>query len=739
MARATKELNIKGMFCASCVIRVENALKRVAGVEEASVNLATERATVNYDPAKAQLAQMLEAVDIAGYEAGESAEASQQREETHQLEKEAYLSNLRLRVTVAVALTVPAVLISMLWMHRPQWADLLLALMVAPVQFWAGWPFYVATWKVVKHGSADMNVLVALGTSVAYGYSLFATLWPMEGHHYQSHVYFETAATIVTLILIGRYLEGRARGRASDAIRRLISLAPKTAHVRRGGNEMEIPTSDILVGDFVVVRPGERVATDGVITEGASAVDEAMLTGESLPVEKAPGNGVIGATINKTGTFVFRATRVGADTALSQIVKMVERAQGSKAPVQKLADRVAGVFVPIVLVIAIGTFLVWKFALGATVAQSMLPMVAVLVIACPCAMGLATPTAIMVGTGRGAELGILIKDGTTLEQAGAITTVLLDKTGTLTRGEPSVTDCIPFEGFSREEFLSLAASAEHGSEHPVGKAVVREAKKAGVELKPATGFEAVAGLGVRAQSDGQGILIGTERLFEKEGIPIDEPTTKTVQELETAGKTVLLVALENKIVGAIAVADTVAIHSREAVRQLTEMGLEAVMVTGDNPRTAEAIAAEVGIKNVAAQVLPGDKATLVEKFQSTGSVVAMVGDGINDAPALAQADLGIAMGSGTDIAIEAADITLLRADLRGVPQAIKLSRATLRTIKQNLFWAFIYNLIGIPLAAMGRLDPMFAAAAMALSSVSVVSNSLRLRRFGKAQGARREA
>jgi Cu+-exporting ATPase len=733
MPKATKELNIKGMFCASCVARVEAGLKRVPGVEAANVNLATERASIAYDPAQAGLAQMVEAVEIAGYEASE---AVRQEEEERFREKEARLASLRFRMLFALAFTIPIVVLSMAWMRRPQWADLLLMLLTAPVQFWAGWPFYVGAWKMVRHGSADMNVLVALGTSVAFFYSAFAALWPV--HHYMSHVYFETAATIVTLILVGRYLEGRARGRASDAIRRLLSLAPKTARVRRDGQEVEIPTADIRAGDEVAVRPGERIATDGEVIEGRSAVDESMLTGESLPVEKGPGDAVIGATINKTGAFVFRATRVGADTALAQIVQMVERAQGSKAPVQRLADRVAAVFVPAVLLVALSTFLVWHFALGAPLTQAILPTVAVLVIACPCAMGLATPTAIMVGTGRGAEMGILIKDGAALERAGALTTVLLDKTGTITRGEPALTDVT---GVGRralgvgsdqpdgwDALLSLAASVESGSEHPIGAAIVRAAKEKGLPLSAARDFEALSGQGVRATVDGQLVLIGTARLMAERGIPLNGAEADLAR-LEGEGKTALVAAVDGQAAGLLAVADTVAPHSAEAVAQLAAMGMEVVMVTGDNRRTAEAIARSVGIENAAAQVLPGDKAGLVEKFQQGGSVVAMVGDGINDAPALAQADLGIAIGSGTDIAIEAADITLLRADLRGVPQAIALSRATLRTIRQNLFWAFIYNIIGIPLAAMGRLEPMLAAAAMAFSSVSVVTNSLRLRRF----------
>jgi P-type Cu+ transporter len=726
MAKATKELNIKGMHCAACVTRVEGALKRVPGVEAANVNLATERAQVTYDPARSELPDMIEAVEIAGFDA---AEADRAQDDERMREKERELAALRFRMLAAVALTVPVVVLSMVWMHRPQSVDILLMLLTAPVQFWAGWPFYVGAWRALRHGTADMNVLVALGTSVAYGYSVYATLFP-TGHHYESHVYFETAATIVTLILVGRYLEARARGRASDAIRQLISLAPKTALVLRDGREVELPTEQIVVGDLIRVRPGERIATDGEVVDGRSAVDESMLTGESMPVAKESGSAVIGATINKTGALTFRATRVGSDTALAQIVQMVERAQGSKAPVQRLADRVAAVFVPVVLLIALGTFLIWKLVFGASLTAAILPTVAVLVIACPCAMGLATPTAIMVGTGRGAELGILIKDGAALERAGALTTVLLDKTGTITLGEPSVTDILPLgKEMEADELLRMAASAEALSEHPIATAVVKAAREKGLDLEPARDFEAVAGHGIKATVAGKSLLVGNERLMGEDGIPLDERTIDCLRSLEEAGKTALLIAVDRHTEGIIAVADQTAPRSAEAVRQLHGMGLETVMVTGDNRRTAEAVAREVGIREVAAQVLPGEKAGLVEKFQKTGAVAAMVGDGINDAPALAQADLGIAIGSGTDIAIEAADVTLLRADLRGVPQAIALSRATLRTIRQNLFWAFFYNVIGIPLAAMGRLDPMLAAAAMAFSSVSVVTNSLRLKRF----------
>lgn len=718
--RSRKELAIHGMVCASCVSRVEAALKRVPGVESANVNLATERATIAFDPSRASLEQMLEAVDIAGFEAEEVAD---QRKPQRFPQKDVGLAALQRRMLVSIVLSIPILAVSMFWMHgRPAWVDLGLLALATPVQFWGGWPFYAGAWRVLRHGSADMNVLIVLGTSVAYFYSTAATLW-LGGH-----VYYETAATIVTLVLVGRYLEGRARGRASEAIQRLLQLAPSTARVRRNGEEVEVPTAEVVVGDLVVVRPGDRIATDGEVVEGYSTVDESLLTGESLPVEKQPGDTVIGGAINRTGAFVFRATRVGSDTTLAQIVQLVERAQGSKAPVQRLADRVAAVFVPIVLLIAVGTFLVWYLLLGVPFVEAIMPSIAVLVIACPCAMGLATPTAIMVGTGRGAELGILIKDGVALERAGALTTVLLDKTGTLTLGEPRVTDVVPLNGAQEEAVLAFAAAAEAGSEHPIGEAIVRAAREKSLVLPPAEQFQSLPGLGIAAVIAGQPGLIGNQSLLRERGIPLDGHVESTLKRLEGEGKSALLVAADGQARGVIAVADLVAPHSREAVEMLKAMRLEPVMVTGDNRQTAEAIAREVGIEAVEAQVLPADKAALVEKYQRLGRVVAMVGDGINDAPALAQADLGIAIGSGTDIAMEAADITLLRADLRGVPQAIALARATLRTIRQNLFWAFIYNIVGIPLAAMGRLDPMFAAGAMAFSSVLVVTNSLRLRR-----------
>jgi len=715
-----RELAIRGMVCASCVSRVERALRRVPGVESVDVNLATERAAITFDPSRVSVEQMREAVEMAGYEAEE---VSQDSEVTRSLQQETTRIALQKRLYIAIVLSVPILAVSMLWMHgRPPWVDFVLLLLTTPVQFWCGWPFYVGAWRRLRNGSSDMNVLIAMGTSVAYFHSLLATLW-LGGY-----VYYETAATIITLVLLGRYLEYRARGRASEAIQRLLQLAPTTARVRRNGKEVEIPTAEIVVGDLVVVRPGDRIATDGEVVEGYSAVDESLLTGESVPVEKHPGDQVIGGTVNRTGAFIFRAMRVGCDTTLAKIVQWVERAQASKAPVQRLADRVAAVFVPVVLVIAFGTFLIWYLVIGVPWVEAIMPSMAVLVIACPCAMGLATPMAIMVGTGRGAELGILIKEGAALERAGVLRTVLLDKTGTLTLGELHVTDIVAFGGAEEESVLAFAAATETASEHPIGEAIVRAAHQRLLRLPLAEQFQAVPGLGVRAVVAGERVVVGKAGLLHKEGIVLDREAEGVLKQLEAEGKSAFLVAVEGKVIGVIATADLVGPHSREAVEMLKAMGLEPVMVTGDNRKTAVAIARLVGIETVEAEVMPEEKVALVRRYQQQGRVVAMVGDGINDAPALAQADLGIALGSGTDIAAEAADITLLRTDLRGVPQAIALARATLSTIRQNLAWAFLYNIVGIPLAAFGKLHPMFAAGAMAFSSVLVVTNSLRLRK-----------
>lgn len=714
-------LDVKGMFCASCVSRVDAALKRAPGVLSAEVNLATEQATVRFDPTQADPTALIRAVETAGYDA---AIAKPPEQDTREADRAEEVAALKRRVVLALALSAPIVLVSMGWMHhRPEWLELAFAALATPVQFWAAAPFYSGAWRTVRHGSADMNVLVVLGTTVTYAYSLAATFWRI------GPTYFESSATIVTLVLLGRFLEGRARSRASDAIRKLMALAPPTARVIRDGVEMEIPTGEVRPGDEVIVRPGERIAADGVVVRGASAVDESLLTGESLPVDKGPDDPVVGGSLNRSGLLVFRAERVGADTALGLILRAVERAQGSKAPVQRLADRVAARFVPAVLAVALLTLLVWKLALGAPFADAMLPTVAVLVIACPCAMGLATPTAIMVAAGRGAELGILIRDGAALERAGAVTMAVLDKTGTVTLGEPRVTDVLPAAGVTGEALLTRAAAAESGSEHPIARAVVREAEARGIAVAVPDSLDAHAGFGLTARVAGETISVGSGALFAARSIPLPVEVEAAAERLEREGKTAVLVAAGDQALGALGVSDTIAPHSREAVAMLERLGVSVVLLTGDNPRVAEAIAHQTSIAEVRAGVPPEGKADEVARLQKLGHVVAMVGDGINDAPALVQADVGIAMGMGADVAMEAAGITLLRSDLRGVPRAISLARRTLRTIRQNLFWAFAYNVVGIPVAAAGKLNPMVAAAAMSLSSVFVVSNSLRLKRF----------
>nr|MDP9486436.1 copper-translocating P-type ATPase [Actinomycetota bacterium] len=649
---------------------------------------------------------------------------------------------LRRTFLVAAALTALILLgsVPMMFGFMPPvpmgWLNLALLALATPVQFWAGWRFYRGAWGALRHGQANMNTLVAVGTSAAYLYSAGATLAPglFDG---RADVYFETSALIVTLVLLGRLLEARARGRTGEAIKRLAGLRAKTARVVRGDGEVDIPVEEVEVGDVVVVRPGERVAVDGIVVSGESAVDEAMITGEPIPVTKRVGDEVIGGTINKTGAFRFRATKVGRDTALAQIMRLVEEAQGSKAPIQRLADRISGVFVPVVLALATLTFFVWLlFGPEPAFTLALLNFVAVLIIACPCAMGLATPTSIMVGTGRGAERGILVKGGEALEAAHRLTTVVLDKTGTLTRGEPRLTDVVPANGLPEEELLRLAASAERASEHPLAEAIVAGARGRGIRLADPEEFEAPTGRGVRATVEGRAVLIGSRKLMRESGVPEDGLAPR-FEGLSAAGKTPVLVAVDGRIAGLVAVADTVREESREAVETLKNMGLKVAMISGDDGRAAGAVAGELGIDRVLAEVLPEEKAGEVKNLQAEGEVVAMVGDGINDAPALAQADVGVAIGTGTDVAIEAADLTLISGDPRGVARAIRLSRATIKNIRQNLFWAFAYNVVLIPVAAgalypffgeAGLLNPVLAAAAMALSSVTVVTNALRLRR-----------
>ncbi|CAN5881819.1 heavy metal translocating P-type ATPase [soil metagenome] len=742
------------MTCASCVGRVQRALRKVPGVLDAGVNLATERATVRYLGGEVGPSDLEKAIEGAGYGVASLPDGDGDGEGVAEDAHERGYRDLRRDFVLAAALTVLILVGSlphMLGFMPPVpagWLNLGLLALATPVQFWAGRRFYRGAWGALTHGQANMNTLVVLGTSAAYLYSAVATLAPglFAG---RADVYFDTSALIITLILLGRLLEARAKGRTNEAIKKLAGLRVRIARVIRDGEEAEVPVEDVRVGDVVVVRPGEKVPVDGRVVSGESAVDEAMITGESIPVTNHAGDEVIGATVNATGSFRFEATKVGKDTALSQIIRMVEEAQGSKAPIQRLADRISGVFVPVVMVLATLTLFGWLlFGPEPAFTFALLNAVAVLIVACPCAMGLATPTSIMVGTGKGAESGILLKGGEALEGAHKLDTVVLDKTGTMTRGTPDLTDVAATNGLSEDDLLRLVASAERGSEHPLGEAIVRGARANGVELAEAYGFEAVAGGGVRAEVEGRSVLVGNRRLLAEAGVPEDDLRPRA-ERLAEEGKTPMFVAVGGRPAGLVAVADTVRGEAREAVERLHAVGLEVAMLTGDNHRTAEAIAGELGIDRVLAEVRPEEKAAEVERLQAAGKKVGMVGDGINDAPALAQSDVGIAIGTGTDVAMEAADLTLISGDVRGVARAIGLSKATLRNIKQNLFWAFAYNVALIPVAAgvlyplfsdgsvpealrpflgeYGFLNPVLAAAAMALSSVTVLTNALRLR------------
>lgn len=745
----TATIKLRGMSCASCANSIEEAIRSVPGVSNSSVNFGAEQATITYDPRKTSIEKIQEAIEAAGYSSYslQSQEMVTGEDDAQKAARTAESRALLRKVVVGGVISVLLIVGSLrmmtglnlpfipTWLSN-QWLQLVLT---APVQFWCGYSFYVNSWKAFKRHAATMDTLIALGTSAAYFYSVFATLFPnfFINQGLMPEVYYETAAVVITLILLGRLFENRARGQTSLAIRQLIGLQARDARVIRNGQEMDIPIQEVRIDDVILVRPGEKIPTDGKVIEGASTIDEAMVTGESVPVVKQPGDEVIGATINKTGSFKFRATRVGKDTVLAQIVQLVQQAQGSKAPIQRLADRVTGWFVPVVIAVAIATFVIWFNIMG-NLSLALITTVGVLIIACPCALGLATPTSVMVGTGKGAENGILIKGAESLELAHKIQTIVLDKTGTITEGKPTVTEFVTVRGTANRnelKLLQLAAAVERNSEHPLAEAVVRYASSQQVNLVEAQNFLAIAGSGVQGIVSDRLVQIGTQRWMEELGID-----TRLLQHhkatWETAGKTVVLIAIDREIQGIMGIADAVKPSSVAAVRALQRLGMEVVMLTGDNRATADAIAREVGIRRVLAEVRPDQKAATIQKLQSEGKIVAMVGDGINDAPALALADVGMAIGTGTDVAIAASDITLISGDLRGIAVAIQLSRATMRNIRQNLFFAFIYNIAGIPIAAgilfpiFGwLLNPIIAGAAMAFSSVSVVTNALRLRNF----------
>jgi len=736
----TVEFGIRGMSCASCVNRIETALRETPGVLKASVNLSTEQAQVTYLPDLVDTQKLIKAIESTGYKAhlliGASVEDRERRERKREFNR------LRNRFVFASAFSIVILIFSfpeIFAFLRPisehvRW--IILFALTTPVLFYSGANFYTGAYKALKHRSADMNTLIALGTGAAYIYSLVATFLPSLLPQGMRNVYFDTTAVIITLILLGKLLEARAKGRTSEAIKKLMGLQAKTARVVRNGEEQDIPIEEVLVDDIIVVRPGEKIPVDGIVINGSSTVDESMITGEPIPVKKETGDEVIGATINKTGTFRFKATKVGKDTALAQIIKMVQQAQGSKAPIQRLADIISGYFVPVVIVVAILTFVIWfDFGPQPSLIYALTTFVTVLIIACPCALGLATPTSIMVGTGKGAENGILIKDGEALETAHKMNVIVLDKTGTITVGKPTLTDIIPVNGMSAEELIQLTASVERGSEHPLGEAIVESAKEMGIQLTEPDDFKAIPGHGVKARVKGSQVIIGNDKLMQEQNIKVNGLEQRAA-ELADAGKTPMFVAVDGAIAGIIAVADPLKEDSIKAIAALKELGLKVVMITGDNKHTAEAIARQVGVDRVLAEVLPEEKAFQVKKLQQEGHVVGMVGDGINDAPALAQADIGIAIGTGTDVAMEASDITLIKGKLSSVVTAIKLSKATMRNIKQNLLGSFFYNTAGIPVAAgilytfFGIvLSPIIASAAMAMSSVTVLSNALRLRRF----------
>lgn len=741
---STISLPVEGMTCASCVKRVEKTLTKIDGVNDVSVNLATEKATFTYDSSKTSLASLSEVIDDAGYKlvlpaVRKNVDSDEPSDDVQDISQKESYKKLKSEFIFSLTLTIPIMIVSMIYMTpwfmsasplTMEQINKLLFLAATFVIFISGKRFFSIAYKNLFHFAVDMNTLVAVGTGTAYVYSAIAVLFPefLNISNAHEHIYFDTSATIITLILMGRLLEAKAKSKTSDSIKILIGLQPKTAIVLNGGEELETPVSKLAVGDIILVRPGEKIPVDGIITKGATSIDESMITGESLPVEKTLYGKVTGGTINKNGSIEFRAAAIGKDTVIAQIIKLVEDAQGSKAPIQTLADKTASVFVPVVISIAIFTFIAWFFFAGDPFASAMIKFIAVLIIACPCALGLATPTAIMVGTGKGASMGILIKNAGSLELANKIQTLVLDKTGTVTTGKPSVTDINALPGFSGEETLRIAASLEKKSEHPLASAIMEYALTKRITLYETESFSSQTGFGITGEIDKKASVVGNQAFMQS--LSIDTGAFIDIaNKFADEGKTPVFVAQNNEPIGIIAIADSIRPGAKAAITDLKAMGIKIVMITGDNERTAKAIAKEAGIDIVIAGALPNEKAEQIKEFQQKGSITAMAGDGINDAPALAQADVGIAMGTGTDVAIETADITLVKGGLNDIAKTIKLSKRTINTIKQNLFWAFIYNIIGIPIAALGILNPMFAAAAMALSSVSVVSNSLRLRNF----------
>ncbi|MCG2717998.1 MAG: heavy metal translocating P-type ATPase [Nanoarchaeota archaeon] len=714
-------LSIKGMHCASCSVNIEKALNKKKGIKSANVNFATEKGVIEFDPKLVTEENIIEVPTSMGYIADVMTEKSNDKVDKL---KDKEIGTLKIKLIIGILLATPALILGMFFMTSPiPYQDYILWALATPVQFYIGSQFYRGAWGALKNKTSDMDTLVALGTSAAYFYSVYAVLFIPDGHQY-----FEASAVLITLVILGKYLESIAKGKTSEAIKKLMGLSPKTATVIRNNKEIKIPIDNVKVNDIILVKPGEKIPVDGVIVDGHSSVDESMVTGESIPVEKKKGDSVIGATINKTGSFKFKATKVGKNTTLSRIIKLIEDAQGSKAPIQRFADVISSYFVPVVIAISIISFLLWYFAFGAEFSFALIVAVSILVIACPCALGLATPTAIMVGTGKGAQNGILIKGGEALETAHKLTHIILDKTGTITKGDPEVTEIIPLTKLPEKSILELAASIEKNSEHPLAEAIVKKAKS--MKLKDVKGFNAIPGHGVTAKIGAKRYYFGNQKLMNDYKITF--PKDKMLS-LESEGKTVMVLAEDKKVLGLVAVADTIKDTSTEAIKKLQDLDIKVYMITGDNERTANAIAKQVGITNVFAEVLPEDKAKYVKKLQKEGKV-AMVGDGINDAPALAQADIGIAMGSGTDVAMETGDVVLMRDDLLDVPKAIKLSRLTMSKIRQNMFWALFYNSLGIPIAAGvlypftgWLLSPMIAGGAMAMSSVSVVTNSLLLK------------